>query len=354
MRIVSVIGTRPQIVKLAGVHRALATKFEHIIVESGQHYDPEMSSDLYREFGLPGPVANLEMGSGTHAMQTARLLGALEPLLIELEPAAVLVYGDTNTTLAGALVASKLNIKLCHVEAGARSFNRNMPEEVNRVVVDHCADLCLASSPSSLANLRNEGLEGRSALIGDVMEDLLLETARELGISTNPQERELKPFFVATVHRAENTNSKRRLVEVLNLLNSLPHRVRLFVHPRLRTRMSDFSLEDRAWSNISFQQPLGYRAMVEAVGTSKGVLTDSGGLQKEAFWLKVPCVTIREETEWPETVDSGWNLLLPAKPTSIAEFFSDSHPRNWETKPFEKENSAERLLHQLQALVAPH
>jgi UDP-N-acetylglucosamine 2-epimerase (non-hydrolysing) len=312
VKILSVVGARPQFVKLAPIATALAARGdEHVIVHTGQHYDVNMSDVFFQDLGIPSPDRHLAIGSLSHGRQTGAMLSAMDEVLEEVRPDWVLVYGDTNSTLAGALSAVKLGIPLAHLEAGLRSFNRRMPEEHNRVLTDHAADLCLAPTDVAMQHLATEGLAGHSVMVGDVMTDVLYQV-RELvrdsapllpnGVSAD------EPYYVATLHRAENTDEPDRLGRIVKGLSEVDAPVLLLAHPRLRARAEEFGIELDAGA-VQVADPLPYPALVRSIMSSAGVITDSGGLQKEAFLLRVPCTTIRTETEWTETVDLGWNVL---------------------------------------------
>lgn len=310
MRILSVVGARPQFVKLAPIARAAAEAgVEHVIVHTGQHYDPIMSDVFFEDLGIPSPDVHLGIGSGSHGHQTGAMMGPLEDAFLAQQPDWVLVYGDTNSTLAAAVAAVKIHVPLAHLEAGLRSFNRRMPEEHNRVLTDHAADLCLAPTEQAMSHLASEGLADRSVLVGDVMTDVLFQVrdaAADRGAS--PIAHAPGSYSVATIHRAETTDDRERLANVLDALRSLDHPVVLLAHPRLVARAAEFGLALDGGS-LESRAPLAYPDLVAAVQRSRGVITDSGGLQKEAFLLRVPCTTVRTETEWVETVALGWNAL---------------------------------------------
>lgn len=312
MRVVSIVGARPQFVKLAPMAKAFAAaEVEHLIIHTGQHYDAAMSDAFFSDFGIPDPYAHLGVGSGTHGAQTGSILAQLDPVLDELNPDWVLAYGDTNSTIAGALSAVKMHIPLAHLEAGLRSHNRSMPEEHNRVLTDHAADLCLAPTEAAMASLGKEGLLERSVLVGDVMVDVCMQT-REI-VASNPVEAPWDgndDFVLATIHRAENTDDPKRLADILSTLARLDLPVVLPAHPRLIARAKEFnlSLEQGSLRPVA---PLTYPQMVQLILKSCSVVTDSGGVQKEAFLLGRPCTTLRQETEWVETLEGGWNVLDP-------------------------------------------
>ncbi|OIQ77977.1 UDP-2,3-diacetamido-2,3-dideoxy-D-glucuronate 2-epimerase [mine drainage metagenome] len=308
MRILSVVGARPQFIKVAPIARAMPEGVEHLILHTGQHYDEEMSQVIFDELKIPRPIANLQIGSGSHASQTAALLVALETSFLEIAPDWVLVYGDTNTTIAAALTAAKMNIRLAHLEAGLRSFNRTMPEELNRIVTDHLSDLLLAPSSIAMDNLFAEGLGSKAKLVGDVMVDSVRD-AESLNRVLNEEESS-EPYLMATLHRAENTDDPERLAKLIEMMASSLLPIRLAAHPRLVAKTNDFGIFLNRGS-ISVVKPLSYLSMVRLMMRSSGVITDSGGLQKEAFLLGIPCVTLRTETEWLETLEGGWNVLDP-------------------------------------------
>lgn len=321
MKIVSIVGARPQFIKAAAVSRALRKRHREFLVHTGQHYDYEMSGIFFDRLELPRPDANLGVGSGSHAAQTGAMLQGIEEVLLAEKPDYLLIYGDTNSTLAGALAASKLSVPVAHVEAGLRSFNRRMPEEVNRVVADHLSDLLLCPSDTAVRNLAAEGITRNTHQVGDVMLDVL-NWAR-LRLAEKPAEilgrlgLERQSYLLATVHRSENTDDPARLGQILCAFNSLDEPVVFPVHPRARKVIADAQckIED----HVRLIDPVGYLDMVALTGAARMVLTDSGGLQKEAYWLGVPCVTMREETEWVETAEAGWNTLVGSDSAKIIQ-----------------------------------
>lgn len=349
MNVVSVVGARPQFVKLAAVADAFrGTGHEHRIVHTGQHYDGAMSDALFDGLGIPAPDVHLGIGSGGHGAQTGAMLAALEDVLLAGErPDWVLVYGDTNSTLAAALSAVKLHIPVAHLEAGLRSFNRVMPEEHNRVLTDHAADLLLAPTEIAAANLANEGLAARTAVVGDVMADIVLRTRD--AVADRPLEAGLREgeYLVATVHRAENTDDPARLAAVVDALAALPLPVLLPVHPRLRDRAAAHGIAlDRG--ALRPTGPLPYAATVRAVLGSRGVVTDSGGLQKEVFLLGRPCTTLRGETEWPETLAHGWNVLCP-DPAELGKVAVRALPAPVPGHPYGDGHAANTVVRTLEA-----
>lgn len=309
-KIVSVVGARPQFIKAAPLSAALRAAFDEILVHTGQHYDEGMSDIFFEQLRIPAPDHHLGVGSATHGAQTATMLERIEHILLDERPVAVLVYGDTNSTLAGALAAAKLNIPVAHVEAGLRSFNRRMPEEVNRVVTDHVSRWLFCPSQASADQLRREGIETGVHVVGDIMLDAVLHHSHTLEEDQTAVLTAQSPYALCTVHRAENTDDPSRLRGILAALDRLPLPVVLPLHPRTRGRLAQAGAELPL--NVTGIEPVGYLEMLNFVRGASVVLTDSGGLQKEAYYLGVPCVTMRDETEWTETVDAGWNVLAGA------------------------------------------
>lgn len=319
MKVLSVVGARPQFIKCALVSRRLrtTTSFREILLHTGQHYDPGMSRVFFDELRIPAPDYHLGVGSGSHAEQTGRMLMGIEEVLVKERPEVVLVYGDTNSTLAGALAATKLNIPVVHVEAGLRSFNRAMPEEINRICTDRISTLLFCPSERAMENLGREGIAEGVHFTGDVMYDVLLANVplaeersgilRELGL-------EPREYYLATVHRAANTDAAGRLNAILAAFEQLDAPVMFPAHPRTRN-----VLGRRRLSNVHLLDPIGYLDMLLLLKSARKLLTDSGGMQKEAYFLRVPCVTLREETEWEETVEDGWNQLVGADTERIVQ-----------------------------------
>jgi UDP-N-acetylglucosamine 2-epimerase len=347
VKILSVVGARPQFVKLAPIaHAAAEAGVDHVIVHTGQHYDPMLSDVFFDDLGIPAPNVHLGVGSGSHGVQTGSMLGALDAVFEGHRPDWVLVYGDTNSTIAAALSAVKLHIPVAHLEAGLRSFNRRMPEEHNRVLTDHAADLCLAPTQVAMEHLATEGLADRSVLVGDVMTDVLLRVRDEL--SDRPVKLldelglERGSFSLATIHRAENTDDPERLAQIVDALSSLDHPVVLLAHPRVVAKAAAHGISLTTGSLVS-HSPLAYPDLVAAVLASRGVVTDSGGLQKEAFLLRVPCTTVRTETEWVETVELGWNVLANTR-DEIAAAVSRPRPADTDAAPYGDGHAAERVV----------
>jgi UDP-GlcNAc3NAcA epimerase len=326
MRVLTVVGARPQFIKAGPVTRVLRVAHEEILVHTGQHYDDAMSASFFRDLELPEPDVNLEVGSGSHGAMTGEMLRRLEPVMLDHRPDGVVVYGDTNTTLAAALVASKLVFEggrrpwLAHVEAGLRSFNRRMPEERNRVVVDHLSDLLLAPTLVAMRHLASEGLAAHAELVGDVMVDAQAWAAARAGPHLPAVARSLGRFVLVTLHRAENVDDPERLRRILGgLALELP--VIFPTHPRTRA-----VLEREAWplpANLTLIDPVGYLEMIALEAHAYAIVTDSGGVQKEAYLAGVPCVTVRSETEWVETVEAGWNRVVDDDPVAVGAALAD-------------------------------
>ena len=373
MKVLSVVGARPQFVKLAPIaHACAAAGVEHVIVHTGQHYDPMLSEVFFRDLGIPAPDVHLGVGSGGHGAQTGAMLAAMDAVLAEHAPDWVLVYGDTNSTLAGALSAVKLHVPVAHLEAGLRSFNRAMPEEINRVLTDHAADLLLTPTAVGAAHLAEEGLASRTVVVGDVMTDVLLQVRDQVADAPSPLMPELGlpegGYSLATIHRAENTDEATRLRAVLESLAAVDHPVVLLAHPRLVARCAEHGIDLEAWGpvggaggepgdgaraggNLLVHPPLAYPELIASALHARGVVTDSGGLQKEAFLLRVPCTTVRPQTEWVETVELGWNVLVEPGPALVE---AASRPRPAEpddavAHPYGDGHAAERVVVELVA-----
>ncbi len=323
MRIVSVVGARPQFVKVAVICRAIEAAVEddyaHCIVHTGQHYDFEMNDIFFKDLEIPVPNHHLAVGSGTHAMQTGQIMERLEPVLIQEHPDWILLYGDTNSTLAGALVSAKLGMRVAHVEAGLRSYNRRMPEEINRIVTDFTSDLLLCPTAAAVENLKREGLASKTVNVGDVMYDAALYYGRLAERRETELSRYSQPsgFALATLHRAENTDDIHRLGRVLRALDHIAKHVCpvvLPLHPRTSKRMKNAGL---SLNTVTIIEPISYLEMLLLENRAKFILTDSGGVQKEAYFARTPCITLREETEWVETLENGCNILAGADQEKI-------------------------------------
>lgn len=308
MKIVAIIGARPQFIKHFPFELACKGKVDLITVHTGQHYDENMSEIFFTQLNMSPPSFTLHVGSGSHGEQTGKMMIEIEKIIEDTKPDGVVVYGDTNSTLAGALVASKLHIPLFHIEAGLRSFNKKMPEEVNRVLTDHISDLLFVPSGIAVQNLKDEGVEQGVYEVGDIMKDLVqYVTGNDLLRDHSPKE---KNFYYATIHRPYNTDDKERLTYVLETLEQLDKKVIFSLHPRTKNLASSYGLNLKDYMNISFIEPQSYFSNLAYLQNSEGLITDSGGMQKEAYWLKRKCITIRKETEWKETLVDHANILL--------------------------------------------
>ncbi len=338
MKIASVVGARPNFVKLAPVSRELRKRFDEVIIHTGQHYNYEMDRVFFDDMGIPSPGYHLGVGSGNHGYQTGEMLRRIEEILLEERPDAVLVFGDTNSTLAGALAAAKLHIKVAHVEAGLRSYNRRMPEEINRVLVDHCSDLLLCPTRTAVENLLKEGITQGVCLTGDVMVDAQRDCAL---IAENRshilEEMDLEPkeYYLTTIHRAENTDNPERLKSIIEALEEIGDVV-FPCHPRAEKYLKQLGLWEGlvARAKVTIIKPVGYLDMIMLEKNARKILTDSGGVQKEAYLLGVPCITLRDETEWVETVEDGWNVLAGADRDKIVDLARNFEPKGGQTDVF--------------------
>jgi UDP-GlcNAc3NAcA epimerase len=359
MKLITIVGARPQFIKAAAVSRAIQAfnkkrkRIREILVHTGQHYDYMMDKVFFEELELPKSDYHLGVGSGSHARQTGIMLEKIEAVLQKEKPQVVMVYGDTNSTLSGALVAAKLNIPVAHVEAGLRSYNRTMPEEINRLLTDHLSTFLFCPTDQAVRNLLKEGIKNREGRIvknvGDVMYDSILyyskiaekKSAILHGLNlVNPQSvppgRDNPQYYLATLHRAENTDDPKKLNSILKALNEIGRNtsVVLPLHPRTKKMMKVHHLF--SFKNIKFIEPVSYLGMLKLEKNAKAILTDSGGIQKEAYWLKTPCFTLREETEWVETVKSGWNVLVGTRMKRIVKEVSHQEGRRSKTRLFER------------------
>jgi UDP-GlcNAc3NAcA epimerase len=333
VKILTVVGNRPQFIKAAAVSGPLRAVHEEILVHTGQHYDDALSSVFFAELGLAAPEYQLGLGGGSNTSQTARMLAALEPLLEESAPDAVLVYGDTNSTLAGALAAAQRGVPVVHVEAGMRSFDRSMPEELNRVLCDHMSELLLCASDTAAENLRSESAQGTIEVVGDVMIDVAFKwqsTAPTSSEALATYEVEPGGYLLLTAHRAGNVDDPERLRALVQIVAALPKPVLFPVHPRTRARLHEAGLlaDLELLDGLKLCDPLGYVEFGALVRSARAVLTDSGGVQKEAYLAGVPCITLRSTTEWVETVDTGWNTLTDLDVDRVLASLERPIPKN--------------------------
>ena len=328
MKIIHIVGARPQFIKAAMVSRAWNSSNGEYLLHTGQHYSVKMSQLFFDELNLRKPDINLGVGSGSHAEQTSKMLMGIDKYFEKIQPDHVIIYGDTNSTLAGALAASKRGIPLSHVEAGLRSYNRSMPEEINRIVGDHLSNYLFCPTEQAVKNLSTEGIEDNVYLVGDVMADALF-SFKEIA---NKQSRILEllnihpgKYVLATAHRSGNVDNKNNLSEIIDGLKGINQDIILPLHPRTKKMMDVFNLSFS--ENVRMIEPVGYLDMLALEENAECILTDSGGIQKEAYLFGVRCITMREETEWVETVDAGWNFLAGANGEKIKNSFYDFHPR---------------------------
>ena len=342
MKIVSIVGARPQFIKAAPVSQQLRQVHTEVLLHTGQHYDYHMSEIFFQELGIPVPDYNLEVGSGSHGKQTGEMLIQIEEVLLQERPDRVLIYGDTNSTLAGALAAAKLHIPVAHVEAGLRSFNRKMPEEINRVLADHIANLLFCPTTTAVENLAHEGVTAGVHLVGDVMYDAVLlglvvakrDVLNRLGVTPHG-------YLLATVHRPRNTDDPAALAEIMAALGDTGETVVLPAHPRTKKALSKAHIVPTA--NVRLTEPVSYLDMLALERDARMILTDSGGIQKEAYWLGVPCVTLRDETEWVETVAAGWNVLVGNDHSHIVEAVRTFRPAGERPPVFGDGHTSERI-----------
>ena len=346
--VMSIVGARPQFVKAAPLSRTLRTRFREILVHTGQHYDDNMSAVFFKDMGIPEPDFELGIGSGTHALQTGLMLEAIERLLVREKPDCTLVYGDTNSTLAGALASVKLQVPLAHVEAGLRSYNREMPEEINRVLTDHCADFLFCPTDTAVQNLRKEGIEKGVFRTGDVMVDaarLFGELSESRSVILKRLGLRKRAYVLCTIHRPSNTDERPALQSLLDALAQSGETVVFPLHPRTRKRMQDFVLLAgiEAHLDIRLTDPVSYLDMISLERNARLICTDSGGVQKEAYVYRVPCITLRNETEWIETVEDGWNILTGPDSGRILDALRHFHPDH-ETRSRFGDGTASRTI----------
>lgn len=333
MKILTIVGARPQFIKAAPFSEVFRKENQEILVHTGQHYDSNMSDIFFEELNIPKPDYNLYVGSGNHGSQTAAMLAQIEEVMITEKPDGLLVYGDTNSTLAGALAASKLHVPVFHVEAGLRSFNKKMPEEQNRILTDHISSLLLCPTETAVKNLKAEGITSDVLNTGDIMYDVVLRNTElaeskykngqwlnELKIENRNLSLEKEEiYYLSTIHRAENTDNTNKILEILSAFEELDYKVVLPIHPRTRKLIENLNIQ---FKNVELINPVGYLMMLYLTKNARMVITDSGGLQKEAYFLKTPCTTLRDQTEWIETLENGWNILSPINKNEILNLVS--------------------------------
>jgi len=345
LKIATIVGARPQFIKAAPVSRWLRLHHREILVHTGQHYDYLLSEVFFRELGIPTPDYNLGVGSASHGRQTGEMLARLEEVLLQEKPDWVVVYGDTNSTLAGALAAAKLHIPVAHVEAGLRSYNRTMPEEINRVLTDHLSSLLFCPTDTAVRNLAREGINQGVHKVGDVMYDVALwglEIAEQKSTILETLGVDPGNYLLVTIHRPGNTDDPRNLSAIVSALNDVAETVIFPAHPRTQKALKQWGLHPN--SNVRLIEPVSYLDMLMLEKNARMILTDSGGVQKEAYILGVPCVTLREETEWVETVEAGWNILVGANRERIVEAVRNFQPTGERLPLFGDGNASRRIV----------
>lgn len=353
MKVLTIVGARPQFIKAFPVSNELQQDSDEVLVHTGQHYDEKLSAVFFEELGMSEPEYNLGVGSESHGRQTAAMIEGIEEIVEAEAPDIVLLYGDTNSTLAGAIAASKSAPLVAHVEAGLRSYNRAMPEEINRVLTDHAADLLFAPSESAAETLQKEGITEGVHVVGDVMYDAILwarEVAQNESSILNQLDVTDSEFILATVHRAGNTGEQTKLRAIVDGLAATTKPVVLPVHPRTEKQLKEYGMWDDATEKLELTDPVGYLDFVRLIDGASQVATDSGGVQKEAFYLDTPCVTMREETEWIETVESGWNVLVGADQDAITRALSAADSSRPTPTPYGDGNAAEKIVNVLSEL----
>ncbi len=320
MKAIAIIGARPQFIKHYPFELACKGKLDLVTIHTGQHFDDNMSSVFFDQLGMSKPDYLLQLGGGGHGAQTGKMMEEIEKIFIQEKPDVAVVYGDTNSTLAGALVAAKMKIKIAHIEAGLRSYNRAMPEEINRVLTDHISEWLFTPSDVSKVNLQKEGIEKNVFVIGDIMKDLIQYTTKNNLVKSPTFDH---PYYYVTLHRPYNVDERERLTYILGTLNNLTHKSIFAIHPRTRNSFKGFGLNEAQFENISFIDPQPYFENLGYLANSEALITDSGGMQKEAYWLKKKCVTVRSETEWIETLEGNANTLMYDNLSEISDILKD-------------------------------
>lgn len=346
MKIVSIVGARPQFIKLGPLSRVLRESFDEVIIHTGQHYDHDMSELFFEQLEIPEPDINLGVGSGPQGAQTGTMLSEIERILLDTKPGMVLTFGDTNSTLAACLAASKLQIPTLHIEAGLRSFNKAMPEEINRIVADHTSDLLFAPTSEAVTHLKNEGLGSKTILTGDIMVDSVKFVQGKIGKSKLSDE---KRYYLLTMHRPYNVDHPENLISLFRSLKKLSTKIIFPIHPRTKKMLDTHNIHTP--SNIIVTEPKGYIEFQELLKKCEKVITDSGGLQKEAYIAGIPCITLRSETEWVETVEAGWNVLLDVNDQNLAKKIHSFNPTTQRMALY-GENVAQKMVEEIKKFLA--
>jgi len=340
MKIIAIVGARPQFIKHFSFEKACKNKIDLITIHTGQHYDANMSDIFFHQLGMNKPNYMLNIGSGKHGEQTARMMIEIENIVEDENPEGIVIYGDTNSSLSGALVAAKLSLPIFHIEAGLRSFNREMPEEINRVLVDHLSSILFTPSNLALINLGKEGIFDGVHTVGDIMKDLVLYAQKEYLMNQKVADEK---YYYVTIHRPYNTDDPQRLGYVLKKLNSLDNKIIMSLHPRTKSIMQKHNMHHDLFSNISFIEPQSYFANLTYLNQCAGLITDSGGMQKEAYWLQKKCVTIRKETEWAETIELKGNELIFKNLNKLGSLIS-LQPKAWDNTLYGDGNSGQLMV----------
>lgn len=352
MKILTVVGARPQFIKAAAVSNIIRNEFHEVLIHTGQHYDENMSKVFFDELNIPRPDYNIGVGSGSHGKQTGTMLIALEKIYVNEKPDMVLVYGDTNSTLAGALAASKLLIPVAHVEAGLRSFDMDMPEEQNRILTDHISKILFSPTDTAVKNLKNEGMVNNVYNVGDVMFDAVInfkKLSMKRSHIVDALHLEDEDYILATIHRAENTNNVSKLKNIIDALNESGRKIVLPLHPRTKKYIHNYGCIFN--NNIKLIDPVGYLDMISLEMHSQKIVTDSGGVQKEAFFMKKPCITMRDETEWIETVENGWNVIVGTNKQNILKSIIEFKPDRPQNNIFGDGKAGEKILNILRRKI---
>lgn len=346
MKIVSIVGARPQFIKASAMFKEIRKNYEDVLVHTGQHYDYGMSKVFFDQLGIPEPNYNLGVGSGNQGEQTGKMLTKIEEVLLNEKPDFVLVYGDTNSTIAGALASVKLHIPVGHVEAGLRSFDKKMPEEINRILTDHASDFLFAPTKTAIYNLKQESITKGVYLTGDVMYDTLLHNLKIAEESKILEKFDIvsKGYILTTIHRQSNTDNAESLSEIIETLSVIDEKVIFPIHPRTVKFIHNHGLKEKIGKNIVLTKPVGYFDFIWLEKNAKKILTDSGGMQKEAYMLKVPCITLRENTEWVETIEDGWNVLVGSNKEKILNELREFEPQEKQRNVFGDGHASENIV----------